>query len=62
MRGYYKKADRETAAWDLDAGCRSFTANTKARRALRKKLRKRLRKVLDRLDKMCYNKYIEGRE
>lgn len=50
-RSYYKKMDRNTVAWDLDAGCRRFTSNTKSRRKLRKTLRKNLRKRLDNLPK-----------
>lgn len=48
MRGYYKKVDRDTCAWDLDAHCRRFTSQSKARRKLRRRLRRKLRKVLDR--------------
>lgn len=46
----YKKHDRNTYAWDLDAGCRAFTANTKSRRKLRKRLRKALRKKIERIE------------
>jgi hypothetical protein len=47
----YKKHDRDTCAWDLNAGCRAFTANTKSRRKLRKRLRKALRKKIERAEK-----------
>lgn len=46
----YKKHDRNTCAWDLNAGCRAFTANTKSRRKLRKRLRKALRKKIERIE------------
>lgn len=47
MKNIHKKIDRETSAWDLDAGCRRFTPNTKARRKLRKKLRRMARKKIN---------------
>lgn len=47
MRAIYKRIDTETAAWDLDAGCRHFTPNTKARRKLRKRLRRIARKSIN---------------
>lgn len=51
MRNFYKKLDTETAAWDLDAGCRHIVINNKSHRALRRKLRKMSRKKLDRFYK-----------
>ena len=47
MKSIFKRIDRETTAWDLDAGCRRFTVNTKARRKLRKKLRRMARKKIN---------------
>ncbi len=58
-RTLYKKYDCDTAAWDLNATCRKFTPNTKARRKLRKKLRRKLRKTLDKALEPWYNKENE---
>lgn len=47
MRSIFKRIDRETCAWDLDAGCRKFTSNTKSRCKLRRKLRRMARKKIN---------------
>lgn len=47
MRSLYKRYDKNTTAWDLNAGCRSFITNNKTSRHLRKTLRKALRKKLN---------------
>ena len=47
MRSLYKRYDRNTTAWDLNASCRRFVVNNKTSRALRKTLRKALRKKLN---------------
>lgn len=48
MKGnIYKKYDRDTTANDLNAACRKFVANTKARRRLKKRLRRKLRKTIE---------------
>lgn len=45
----YKKIDRETADWELDAGSRKWIdQGTPARRRLRKRLRRMARKKIDR--------------
>lgn len=61
IKGYYKKVDTNTAAWDLDAGCRNLVSSTKFRRNLRKKLRRNLRKALDKRFNVCYNEYMKER-
>lgn len=48
MRSEYKKIDTETAAWDLDAGCRNIIINNESNRKLRKRLRRMARKKIDR--------------
>lgn len=48
MRALYKRIDRETMAWDLDAGCRRFITNNKQQRELRRKLRRMARKKINR--------------
>lgn len=45
--GLFKRIDRETSAWDLDAGCRRYISNSKSNRALRKELRKHARKRIN---------------
>jgi len=47
-RGEFKRLDRETSCWDLDAGCRQFVSNNKSTRKLRKEMRKHARKRIDR--------------
>lgn len=48
MRNLSKKYDRETYAYDLDAGCRKFIRLSRAERRLKRRLRRALRKKLDR--------------
>lgn len=47
MRALYKRIDRETMAWDLNAGCRHFITNNKQQRELRRKLRRMARKKIN---------------
>lgn len=47
MRSLYKRIDRETMAWDLDANSRRIVTNNKTRRKLRKTLRKMARKKIN---------------
>lgn len=47
MRALFKRIDRETAAWDLDAGCRRYISNNKNQRNLRRKLRRMARKKIN---------------
>ena len=49
MKALYKRIDRETMAWDLNAGCRRFISNNKNQRKLRRKLRRMARKKINRL-------------
>lgn len=44
----YKRIDRETACWDLDARCRHIISNTKRIRAFRAEMRKHARKRINR--------------
>lgn len=44
----YKRIDRETTAWDLDAGSRRWVFNNKRTRKLRREMRKHARKRIDR--------------
>lgn len=46
-RNLFKRIDRETTAWDLDAGCRRYICNNKSTRALRRKLRRMARKKIN---------------
>ena len=48
MKSIFKRIDRETAVWDLDAGCRRIIANNKNQRNLRRKLRRMARKKINR--------------
>lgn len=48
MKALYKRIDRETMAWDLNAGCRRFISNNKNQRKLRKELRRKARKAINR--------------
>ena len=48
MKSIFKRIDRETAAWDLDAGCRRIIINNKSQRNLRRRLRRMARKKLNR--------------
>lgn len=47
MSSLYKKYDKNTTAWGLNASCRKFITNNKTSRHLRKTLRKVLRKKLN---------------
>ena len=47
MRSLYKRYDRNTTAWDLNASCRRFVINNKTSHTLSKTLRKALRKKLN---------------
>lgn len=47
-RNLYKHIDKETSAWDLDAGCRHIINNNKNNRKLRKTIRKHARKRINR--------------
>ena len=47
-RGEFKRLDRETSCWDLDAGCRRFVSNNKSTLKFRKEMRKHARKRIDR--------------
>ena len=49
MKSLYKRYDKNTTAWDLNASCRRFVINNKTSRNLRKTLRKALRKKLNKL-------------
>lgn len=49
MRSLYKRYDKNTTAWDLNASCRRFITNNKTSRRLRKTLRKALRKKLNKI-------------
>lgn len=44
----YRRMERDTAAWDLTAGCRKYVFNNKSQRKLRKELRRKSRKAIDR--------------
>lgn len=44
----YKRIDRETSCWDLDARCRRWVSNNKRTRALRAEMRKHARKRINR--------------
>lgn len=44
----FKRIDKETTCWDLDAGCRRYISNNKRTRAFRKEMRKHARKRIDR--------------
>lgn len=44
----FKRIDRETSCWDLDAGCRRFVSNNKSTRKLRREMRKHARKRINR--------------
>jgi len=44
----YKRIDRETSCWDLDAHCRRWVSNNKRTRALRAEMRKHARKRINR--------------
>ncbi len=44
----YRRIERNTAAWDLTAGCRKYIINNKNQRKLRKELRRKARKAIDR--------------
>lgn len=44
----YKRIDRETACWDLDARCRRLISNNKRIRAFRAEMRKHARKRINR--------------
>ena len=48
MKALYRRIDNETAAWDLNAGCRRYITNNKNQRNLRRKLRKMARKKINR--------------
>ena len=48
MKALFKRIDRETTAWDLNAGCRRYITNNKNQRNLRRKLRKMARKKINR--------------
>lgn len=43
----YRRVEKNTAAWDLTAGCRKYIINSKSQRQLRKKLRKMARKKIN---------------
>ena len=49
MRSLYKRYDKNTAAWDLNANCRRFIINNKTSRRLPKTHRKALRKKLNKI-------------
>ena len=44
----YRRMERDTAAWDLTAGCRKYIINNKNQRKLRKELRRKARKAINR--------------
>ncbi len=44
----YRRMEKDTAAWDLTAGCRCFIINNKNQRKLRKQLRRKSRKAINR--------------
>lgn len=46
-RNIFKRIDRETACWDLDAGCRHIIFNNKRTRKLRREMRKHARKRIN---------------
>lgn len=46
-KSLFKRIDRETTCWDLDAGCRRYISNNKRTRALRKEMRKHSRKRIN---------------
>ena len=48
MKALFKCIDRETTAWDLNAGCRRYISNNKNQRDLRRKLRRMARKKINR--------------
>jgi len=43
----FKRIDRETSCWDLDAGCRRYVSNSKSTRKLRREMRKHARKRIN---------------
>ena len=47
-KSMYKRIDRETTAWDMDAGSRRYVSNSKQMRAFRREMRKHARKVINR--------------
>lgn len=47
-KSLFKRIDRETSAWDLDAHCRRYISNSKQTRALRREMRKHARKRINR--------------
>jgi hypothetical protein len=47
MKALFKRIDRETMAWGLDAGCRHYISNNKNQRNLRRKLRRMARKKIN---------------
>lgn len=49
MKSLYKRYDKNTTAWDLNASCCRFVINNKTSRNLRKTLRKALRKKLNKI-------------
>lgn len=46
-RSIFKRIDRETACWDLDAGCRHIIISNKRTRKLRREMRKHARKRIN---------------
>ena len=47
-KSLFKRIDRETSCWDMDAGCRRYVSNNAATRKFRKEMRKHARKRIDR--------------
>jgi hypothetical protein len=47
-KSLYKRIDRETSCWGLDAGCRRYVSNNATTRKFRKEMRKHARKRIDR--------------
>lgn len=47
-KSLYKRIDRETSCWDLDANSRRWVGNNKRTRQLRREMRKHARKRIDR--------------
>lgn len=43
----FKRIDKETTCWDLDAGCRRYISNNKRTRAFRKEMRRHARKRIN---------------
>ena len=47
-KSLFKRIDRETSCWDMDAGCRRYISNNANQRKFRKEMRKHARKRINR--------------